>query len=75
MDKTQIYASIIAVVGVIASIIILFFALSIQNAVSNFSKNAREYINNYENLKAEMTRGRNRISREYFSVYIKGDSR
>lgn len=54
MDKTQIYASIIAVVGIIASIIILFFALSIQNAVSNFSKNAREYINNYENLKAEM---------------------
>lgn len=54
MDKTQIYGSIIAIVGVIASIIILFFALSVQNAVSNFSKNAREYINNYENLKAEM---------------------
>lgn len=54
MYKTDIYINLVSILGIVASLIIAWFAVSIQFAVQKFSKNSLEISKKYESFKQKL---------------------
>ncbi|MFN5648637.1 MAG: sensor histidine kinase [Sphingobacteriales bacterium] len=55
MDKTNIYINVVTIVGIVASLITFWFAVSIRAAISKFAKNSQEISQKYELDKQSIT--------------------
>lgn len=54
MYKTDIYINLVAILGIVASLIIAWFAVSIQFTILKFSKNSLEISKKYESFKQKL---------------------
>ena len=54
MHKTDIYINLVAILGIVASLIVVWFAASIQFTIKKFSKNSLEISKKYEAFKQKL---------------------